>query len=210
VLGIAWGGAALWLAWPAVALLLVALNYLSLGPRGFAKHRHAGTAWAVLWMTAPYRLGAWLNSRWWTRDHEPAVELVPGVWLGRIPHREPNLRFASALNLAAELDSPCHVPTLHLPALDLVPPSAPWLLRAASAIERQRGLYGSVLVFCALGFSRSAAAVATWLVVTGRADDVDAAMEAVRRARPGIVLGPRYQVAIATACGGVASKAAAA
>ena len=57
--------------------------------------------------------------------------------------------------------------------------------------------HGTALVCCALGYSRSAAAVAAWLVASGRAADVDAALARVRGARPGIVLGPAYVEALA-------------
>ena len=67
--------------------------------------------------------------------------------------------------------------------LDLVPPDPDRLLAAARAIEGARP-EGPVLVYCALGLSRSASVVATWLAVTGRAGSVNEAA-----ARPRIVLG---------------------
>ncbi len=45
-----------------------------------------------------------------------------------------------------------------------------------------------LLVCCALGYSRSAAAIAVWLVDTGRSADMAAAIERIRRLRPAIVL----------------------
>lgn len=198
-LALAFGGAALWLGWPALALALVALNYAALGERGFGKHRLQGTPWALRWLLWPYRAAAWLNSRWWTRSHADAVEVVPGVWLGRLPGAAPETRWRSAVDLAAEVDAPAQPHTLRLPALDLVTPQPAWLRRAASAIERQRQTHGSVLVFCALGYSRSAAAVATWLVATGRCANVDAALALVRQARPQVVVKPPLRDAVAAA-----------
>jgi protein-tyrosine phosphatase len=55
---------------------------------------------------------------------------------------------------------------------------------------------GPVLVCCALGYSRSAAAVAAWLVATGRAAAALEAVEQVRRARPAAVLGPELVEAV--------------
>jgi protein-tyrosine phosphatase len=103
------------------------------------------------------------------------------------------------VELAAELDAPAGLPTVRVPALDLVVPSPVWLLRAAGAIERQRVRYGSVLVFCALGYSRSAAAAATWLLITDRARSADEALEIVRRARPQVVLPAALREAVAAA-----------
>ena len=55
---------------------------------------------------------------------------------------------------------------------------------------------GPVLVCCALGFSRSAAAIAAWLLATRRAIGVAEAVEHVRRARPAAVLGPELLQAL--------------
>jgi len=82
--------------------------------------------------------------------------------------------------------------------LDLVPPDPDCLLAAARAIEEARR-DGPVLVYCALGLSRSASVVATWLAMTGRAGSVDEAIERVRAARPRIVLGEAARQAIAEA-----------
>ena len=82
-----------------------------------------------------------------------------------------------------------------LPQLDLVPPSAHELQRAADAIEQAR-TRGAVLVCCALGVSRSACAVAAWLLRTGRAANVDAAIACVRAARPTVVLTDRHLAAL--------------
>lgn len=84
--------------------------------------------------------------------------------------------------------------------LDLVVPEPEQLREAAEAIERLR-THGPVLVCCALGYSRSAASVATWLLLTGRAVDADAAVAIVRAARPGIVLGQAHLRAITVAAG---------
>ena len=82
--------------------------------------------------------------------------------------------------------------------LDLVPPDPDRLLAAARAIEEVRR-DGPVLVYCALGPSRSTSVVATWLVTTSRAVSVDDAIERVRAARPRIVLGDEARQAIAEA-----------
>ena len=74
-----------------------------------------------------------------------------------------------------------------MPGLDLLAPAGPALHRAAGLIEQARAS-GPVLVCCALGYSRSAAAIAVWLVYTGRSADMAAAIERIRRLRPAIVL----------------------
>ncbi|UBM24719.1 phosphatase PAP2/dual specificity phosphatase family protein [Pseudomonas sp. p1(2021b)] len=242
VLAIGLGGAWLWLAWPAVSLALVALNYGVLGAGGFQKGADGRLSNAAHWLLAPYLIGAWVNSRLWTWRHPQADEVCDGVYLGRIPRR--GAPFAAVVDLCAEL--PCHVqagappcrsglvprkgraaapaksaaklktwgrcaplsrhkaaPTpvastgyACFPTLDLIAPDSRLLQQAAIAIERLRA-DGPVLVCCALGYSRSASAVAAWLVSTRRCADIDEAEALIRQARPGIVLHPGHRLALA-------------
>ncbi|RPI44461.1 MAG: phosphatase PAP2 family protein [Betaproteobacteria bacterium] len=197
-LGAAGGGVALWLAWPAGSLLLVALVYAFFGEQGFQKRADGTMPAAARMLLGPYLVGAWLNSRWWTRAIGAAHEIHPGVWVGRIPGASDlaSLRGASIVDVCAEL--PCSVrPAGYdvVPMLDLVAPSGAQIERAAAAVERERRT-GPVLICCALGFSRSATAAAAWLVHAGVAPCVDAAIERVRAARPGIVLGDAHVAAL--------------
>jgi len=66
---------------------------------------------------------------------------------------------------------------------------------AASAIERRRAT-GRVLVCCALGYSRSAAAAAAWLVATGRAANATEATACIRSVRPQVVLSDAHLAVI--------------
>ena len=199
---IALGGAALWLAWPGTALCLVACNYACFAEHGFAKRHDGSSGWAGRWMMAPYCAGAWLNSRWWTRDQPAARELAAGVWIGRMQGRADRRTapFASVVDVSAELRPPPLWPTMSVPMLDLVVPAPARLRRAAHAIARQRAAHGSVLVCCALGYSRSAAAACTWLVAAGHARDAAAALDLVRARRPEIVVGAALRAAIDAAC----------
>lgn len=196
VLAHALRGAGWWLLWPAVSLLLVALNYALLGADGFQKRADGRLSPAARWLYAPYLWGAWINSRLWTRRAPLPVEVADGVWLGRMPGRSEAAGFDAAVDVCAELSAP---PTLALaaarPMLDLVAPEPQALREAAQDIETARAR-GRVLVCCALGYSRSAAAVAAWLLLSGRADTVEAAVARVRAARPAIVLGDAHRRAL--------------
>lgn len=205
--GGAWAGvpAALVLAWPALALALVALNYAGLGVRGFQVDRHGRPAWAARVLLAPYELGARLNARAWTRGLPPAREVLPGVWLASLVrlHAAPP---HGLLSLCAEVAAPPRhaagpAPRC-LPMLDLVP-AAPARLRAAAAwIEAARTRGEPVVVACALGFSRSVAAVACWLVRSGHADGVDDALRHIRRVHPQATLDAAWLQSLHSACGG--------
>ncbi len=184
------GGAGLWLIWPAVSLLLVATFYLWLGAAGFQKGPNGHISIASRWLLAPYLIGAWLNSRWWTRGKPAAVEIGDDVWLGRFPSAAGARRYSirSVVDLSAELSSKLDQEHWYaFPSLDLATVSATTLSDAAQCIERQRAK-GRVLVCCALGYSRSAAAVCCWLLQTGRAQTTDDSVRIVAKANPDIVL----------------------
>ena len=69
------------------------------------------------------------------------------------------------------------------------------LFRSAHAIERLRSS-GPLLVCCALGYSRSATAMAAWLLHSGRAATVDEALAIIRTARDQVVLHPAHREAL--------------
>jgi protein-tyrosine phosphatase len=192
-----WGWA-LWLTWVAGALALVAAIYLVFDERAFQKRSDGSMGAASWWLLAPYFAGAWINSRWWTRSVENASVVTPGLMLGRVP----TARERGALGVASIVDLTAEIPfcsrNVHyanVGLLDLVPPTVEQLARAAREIE-QALARGPALVCCALGLSRSAAAVAAWLVTTGRVHGVEAAVARVREARPGAVLGPDHLQAL--------------
>ncbi|MDN6855069.1 phosphatase PAP2/dual specificity phosphatase family protein [Pseudomonas sp. CAN2814] len=191
LLALAAGGLCLLLLWPAVALALVAACYLGIGPVGFQKRLDGRHSVAVSWLLAPYWLGAWLNARWWTRQHPQPDEVLPGVWLGRLPdwYKPRHLPSLAILDLCAEL--PCTALARRyecLPLLDLVAPGAEQCRRGAELIDQLHS-DGPLLVCCALGYSRSATLLAAWLLLSGRAASVEAAVALIRQARPQIVLG---------------------
>ncbi|MBB4127698.1 membrane-associated phospholipid phosphatase [Xanthomonas translucens] len=198
---LAWtfGGAAWWLLWPALSLLLVAFDYALLGAIGLQKRADGRLSLAARWLYAPYLAAAWLNARAWTRRDPAPRQIADGVWLGRLPGRGERAAFAAVVDVCAELslrDAGPH--DRSVPMLDLVAPPAAALRDAASAIEAARR-HGPVLVCCALGYSRSAAAVATWLLHSGRAADPDAALALLRARAARVVLGPAQRAAIAAA-----------
>jgi protein-tyrosine phosphatase len=192
------GGWTWWLLWAAGALALVAAIYLLLDEEAFQKRANGSMRPASWWLLAPYFAGAWLNSRWWTRQAAAADAIVPGLLLGRLPRRAEReaLGVAATVDLTAELPfasaGTCYA---NVAQLDLAVPTPEQLARSVQAIDHAR-VRGPVLVCCALGFSRSAAAAAAWLLASGHARDVPQAIGLVRGARRGVVLGPAYVQAL--------------
>lgn len=190
------GGAWLWLLWPATALGLVALNYGLFGAAGFQKQANGRLSAAASVLLAPYLIAAWINSRLWTRRQPAPSEVVEGIWLGRLPGAQDEHGHVARLDLCAELPA-LAAPAAYcsLPLLDLIAPDGETCRQAAQAIERLRQ-HGPLLVCCALGYSRSATAVAAWLLYSGHCPDVDSAIQRIRQARPQVVLGPAQRAAL--------------
>jgi len=194
----AMGGWALWLLWPALSLALIATFYAAIGEAGFQKRTDGRQSLAARWLLAPYLAGAWLNSRAWTWRAPRWGLVVDGVWIGRTPTAVELERstFAAVLDLSPELALNAGARSIAVvPVLDLTTPSTALLVSAVAAIERLRG-NGPVLVCCALGYSRSACAVAAWLLATHRVQNVEAALLRVREARAEVVLGPHHAAAL--------------
>lgn len=190
-LALSLGGYLLWLLWPALSLLLVALNYLMFGAEGFQKKENGTLTTGALVLFAPYLFGAWINSRLWTWRAPEPVHIMDNVWLSRIPTKRSlnHININALVDLCAELPvAPQKKPYRHFPVLDLTAPCAQTCHAAAQTIEQMQQQHGSVLVYCALGYSRSATVIVAWLLETGRCATLDEALACVHRARPNVVL----------------------
>jgi protein-tyrosine phosphatase len=194
------GGFAAVLWWGVAALIVVAVIYAGPGAAGFLKKSDGRHPVAMQVLLAPYLIGARLHPRWRTRHYPGPCMVSDGVWLGRLPLASEMARssFAGLVDMTAELSMRRGAwDYVSLPCLDMVAPSVRDLVTAGREIERLRLNSAPVLVACALGHSRSACAVAAWLMLTGRAADVADAISQVRRARPQVVFRQAHQEALA-------------
>lgn len=190
LLAFGFGGMALWLLWPTVSLLLVALNYVYFGSAGFQKEANGEMSMAAKWLYFPYLVGAYINSRLWTRNEPKAVLISDGLYLGRLPSGEDIKihEYDAVIEMTAEFDKTYDGIAWHaIPSLDLLVPSKDDLIKASRLISQWQQK-GNVLVACALGYSRSALAIMAWLLLTKRSESVDDAIERVREQRPNIVI----------------------
>lgn len=190
---------ALILIWPAVSLLLVAFNYAILGAFGMQKQDSGRQSLAASVLFAPYLLGAWLNSKIWTVGQKPANEVVKGIWLGRRPSDKEAKQYSGLLDLCPEL--PVTIGRCehywHLNALDLVPMSAQQCWQAAQAIQSMKNEQcESILVYCALGYSRSCVALMAWLLLNNDAKTPKHAKAIIEKARPQIVIKSHHLMAL--------------
>lgn len=187
------------LLWPCAALTLVSLAYSRFGVNIFQK-RDGRLSWPARALLAPYQTGAWLSSRWFTRDGSPSAEVTSGIWIGRVPgkHDWRHLQASSVLDLTAEFDASTDALArrhVSIPMLDMIAPSQGQLQTAVNALDALQP-HGPVLVHCALGYSRSALVIAAWLLHRGFTSTVPDALAKVRLARPQIVLSAAYLAAL--------------
>jgi protein-tyrosine phosphatase len=183
-------GVILWLIWPAWSLFLVSIFYLLLSSNGFQKYSNGKMSLASQWMLYPYLITARINSYLWTRKSKAANLICDQVSLGRFPTKSEieKTNYKTIIDLTAEFNAPkSKVSWISIPCLDLVSPEAYKLLQALEYIE-QSLRNGSVLVCCALGYSRSTLTVLSWLVVSNRVSSIDDGIKIIKLARPKVVL----------------------
>jgi Dual specificity phosphatase, catalytic domain/PAP2 superfamily len=171
------------LLWPGFALSMVAAAYWT-GDSAWFGNRLAGI------LMLPYTVAAWINSRLWTRGEAAKNHLTDAVWIGRAPSTVDRDGMNSVVQLAPELRIRGDA---HVAMLDLSPPTEDQLDEAVRAIQQLAG-QRPTLVCCALGYSRSAVASAAWLISAGHAANAEDALAQVRRARPQVMVGPKFKL----------------
>jgi protein-tyrosine phosphatase/membrane-associated phospholipid phosphatase len=190
-------GAWLWLLWISCSLTTVAIIY-SLGKPTWFRKRDGRMEEAVLVLLAPYLIGAWVNSRWWTRKHPQANEIVSGLYLSRLPSQQVinELTPVALVDCCAELPLLSEQAIYSVPILDLIEPEVTQIQQGVAAINSAKQ-HGNVLVFCALGYSRSATIVIAWLVEQDLAASIDDAIAKVQHAHPSLVLSEAHKEKLA-------------
>jgi hypothetical protein len=183
--------------WIAAALLYVAGVYWWGNGVHLGKQAKGCIPLSHYCFLAPYYIGARINVWWHLRHRAHYSEIVHGVYLGAlsaVPGLMTHLTQTRAspliglVDFTAELPRPtidAGVTYQSLPQLDLLLMDAQQLRRAARAVAFAQQ-QGAVMVACALGVSRSAAAIAAWLIIY-RGYSLDAALNLVRQQRPCVV-----------------------
>ncbi|MCW2476720.1 MULTISPECIES: phosphatase PAP2/dual specificity phosphatase family protein [unclassified Symbiopectobacterium] len=183
----------LWLWWPTLALLIVALAYGFLGVDALQKDHQGRLSPAAWWLLLPWRTGMLFSMRLYTRRLPAMNAVIDGIFLGTYPRRPPAQR--AVLDLTSEFPGSRALQGgvyQCVPMLDLVNPDEASLRVAVDALEQLRLTQGSVLVHCALGLSRSALVVTAWLLQRYPELSVTGAVMRVREARPQVVFTPEH------------------
>jgi hypothetical protein len=186
--------AALLIGWVALALLCVAIVYWQADAAWFQKNESGALARATHALFAPTMLGAFLNSRVWTVRHPAPSPVGDAVLVGRTPTRRDLHRagVTGIVDLTSEMPRWARIdPRIRyvcVPQLDLVTPTLTQLQHAVTAIDQLRAEGRTVLVCCALGYSRSVLSVAAWLAVQLNLRDANEVIVRLREARPQAVV----------------------
>ncbi len=185
-----WVSGPAWLvAWPALAVIIVGLGYLGLGPRVFGKREDGSIAPMNLALLFPYHVVAWLRLRFdaFRAKEDAWNEVAPGVFLGRRLTSPDELPPATAavVDLTAEFRATPGIRDRReyrtLPTLDTLAPEYEEFV----ALARWAAAHGGpVYIHCAAGHGRSAALAAAILVLRGQAKDAKEAEALLQKARP--------------------------
>jgi len=184
------------LLWPAISLVLVAIAYLRTGPAIFLK-RKGELHWSARLVLAPYLLGQQFSLRYYQRQCRAWDAITSSVWIGRTLNKREAIA-ASSLGVTAVLDLTAEfsetVPFRHLsyrniPILDLTAPTSDQLQEMVEFIEAE-SRKGIIYCHCKIGYSRTAAATAAYLIKTGMATNVKEALAFLRKVRPTIIVRP--------------------
>lgn len=189
-----------WLLYPATSLLLIACAYLLRQANFFQKQANGSMTIASYILFAPYLIFAWLNSRLWTKKHPEDNLIIQhdhiSIYLGRIPSTTHAQQYSALFDCCAEL--PCSRTEVQYDqafySLDLIPIQAAQLneavLRFNSLIQQanQQQQTQKLLIFCALGYSRSSSILIAWLIQQGLVTTPLQGMQLIQRQRPWIVL----------------------
>jgi signal transduction histidine kinase len=163
-------GSLFWLlVWPAAALALIAIAYVR-GNSSVFRKSGGSLPISTRVVLGPYLSGAYVRLLIYRRRGEPWVEAAPGVFCGRLLTKR-EARAVRSMGVTGVLDLTAeHAETraflgieyLNVPVLDLTSPSREQLDAAVAFIVKHAGR-GGVYVHCALGISRSVAAVAAYI-----------------------------------------------
>ena len=121
--------------------------------------------------------------------------ITPEIWIGgklgsRAAKKALCSGVVSVLDLSAEFSEAKPFRKINyrnIPVLDLTAPTQSQLVGISEFIGNH-SRNGAVYVHCKIGYSRSAAAVAAYLMMSGKAKTAEEALAMIRRVRPSVVI----------------------
>jgi protein-tyrosine phosphatase len=191
------------LLWPAASLAFMAAAYFGLGP-GTCGKTNGRLPLSARFVLAPVLLGQHLSLAFYRRQCRAWDQAAPGVLIGRVlNYREAAEAIRQGVTAVLDLtgDFGEAAPLLqtryrNLPILDLTAPTQSQLEEAVAFIQIESAR-GVVYVHCKIGYSRSAAVVAAFLLSGGLASSVPDAIRMLQAVRPRIVVRAEIMTALA-------------
>jgi protein-tyrosine phosphatase len=182
------------LLWPTIALGIVATGYFGAGPIIFRKTK-GKLPWSTRFVLAPCLLGQYFSLLYYRSRCRSWDGVTPRIWIGgklgsRLANKALRSGVTAVLDLSAEFAEPKPFRKINyrnIPVLDLTAPTQAQLAEMAEFIGNH-SRNGAVYVHCKVGYSRSAAAVAAYLVMSGTANTAKEAFAIIRRVRPSVVI----------------------
>jgi protein-tyrosine phosphatase len=190
------------LLWPAIALGIVAIAYFRAGPIIF--HKTEGKLqWSTRFVLAPCLIGQYLSLLYYRRQCRPWDKVTPQIWIGgklgcRSANKALSSGVVSVLDLSAEFSEAKPFRKINyrnIPVLDLTAPTQSQLVEMSKFIGNH-SRNGAVYVHCKIGYSRSAAAVTAYLIMSGKVKTAEEAFAMIRRVRPSVVIRPEVRSAL--------------
>ncbi|WP_455205332.1 dual specificity protein phosphatase family protein [Kaarinaea lacus] len=162
------------LLYPATSLSLVASAYFS-GRSNFLQKHQGEIPLPMQLLFAPYLLAVCWTWKFYRDSRSPYQEIAPGVLFGRrLSIIETNELVAQGvvamIDLAPEVKTPLSISNIHykhIPILDMTSPNLRQFKSAVDFINTHKNT-GKVYIHCALGYLRSAAVVAAYLMLSGQ------------------------------------------
>ena len=190
------------LLWPAIGLGIVAIAYFGAGPIVFRK-TEGKLPWSTRFVLAPCLLGQYLSLLYYRSQCRLWDKVTPQIWIGgKLGCRSANKALCSGvvsvLDLSAEFSEAKlfrQINYRNIPVLDLTAPTQAQLVETSKFIGNH-SRNGVVYVHCKIGYSRSAAAVAAYLIMSGKVTTAEEAFAMIRRVRPSVVIRPEVRSAL--------------
>ncbi len=184
------------LFWPTIALGIAANAYFGAGPIVFHKTK-GKLPWSTRFVLAPCLLGQYLSLLYYRSQCRSWDEVMPRIWIGgKLGARSADKALCggvtAVLDLCAEFSEAKPFRKINyrnIPVLDLTAPSQAQLVEMGEFIGNN-SRNGAVFIHCKIGYSRSAAAVAAYLIMSGKANTAEEAFAIIRQVRPSVVIRP--------------------